>query len=217
MCIGGYADPTRYPSAIMTLDGSELTCIRAMTVGLELTAMVGLIEENPGYKPFITQVALRDGETVGYYRKRSIEGEEADWFSPGGPVPVLRHDELVYSMAICADIGNESVFRDGASGGAQIIFEMAAPGLYGEQETRNWESGFRWWEGECEDHLSRYASTYGVWVAVATQAGRTIDEDFPGGGYLYASDGRRLFATPDGAERVVYLEIDLESGVVNEL
>ena len=25
MCIGGYADPTRYPSAIMTLDGSELT------------------------------------------------------------------------------------------------------------------------------------------------------------------------------------------------
>ena len=29
----------------------------------------------------------------------------------------------------------------------------------------------------------RHTQEYGTWVAVATQAGRTVDEDLPGGGY----------------------------------
>ena len=37
--------------------------------------------------------------------------------------------------------------------------------------------------------LGRYARDDGVHIAVATQAGRTVDEDFPGGGYLFAPDG----------------------------
>ncbi len=93
-----------------------------------------------------------------------------------------------------------------------MVFELAAPGLYGEQATRNWQSGFAWWEGECQSYLSRYARQYGLWIAVATQAGRTVDEDFPGGGYLFAPDGRRLYATPDGSPGVVYLGLDLERG-----
>ena len=68
--------------------------------------------------------------------------------------------------------------------------ELAAPGLYGDQATR--------------DH--------GLWIAVATQAGRTIDEDFPGGGYLFAPDGTRVYATEHWSPGVVYLDLDLAQG-----
>ena len=69
----------------------------------------------------------------------------------------------------------------------------------------------------CQKYLNQYTREYGIWVAVATQAGRTVDEDFPGGGYVFAPGGKRLFATPDWSVDAVYLEIDLEAGCVEEL
>ncbi len=55
------------------------------------------------------------------------------------------------------------------------------------------------------------------YAGVATQAGRTIDEDFPGGGFLFAPDGTRVFATPDWSPGTAYLGIDLETGQAEEL
>jgi predicted amidohydrolase len=217
MSITGYADPTKQPEAIIRLDGPEVAQVLEVTRGLSLTVLAGLIEENPGNKPFITQVAIRDGELLGFYRKRRIEDEETEWFSPGDEVPVFVHGDLTFGIAICADLGSHGVFEACARRGAQIVFELAAPGLYGEQATRDWRSGFEWWEGECQKYLGQYTREYGIWGAVATQAGRTVDEDFPGGGYVFAPDGRRLFATPDWSAGAVYLEIDLEAGCVEEL
>jgi predicted amidohydrolase len=214
MSLTGYADPTRYPQAIVQLDGPEVGRLLALTKGLPITALVGLIEGRAGAKPYITHVVIRDGQMLGYYRKQTIEDEEVAWFSPGETIPVFRHGDLTYGLAICADIGNEHVFAECARQGAQVVFELAAPGLYGEQATRNWQTGFAWWEGECQDYLSRYARQYGLWIAVATQAGRTIDEDFPGGGYLFAPDGRRLYATPDWSPGAVYLGLELAGGEV---
>ncbi len=211
MSLTGYADPARYPEAIIRLDGPEVAGLLDLTRGKSLTVLAGLIEENAGGKPFITQFAARNGQLLGYYRKKRVIDDEADWFSPGGPVPVLKHDGLTFGMAICADIGSLEVFAECARQGAQIVFELAAPGLYGEQATRNWQSGFEWWEGECNKYLGQYAREYGLWIAAATQAGRTADEDFPGGGYVFAPDGRRVYATPDWSPGAVYLEIDLEA------
>lgn len=97
------------------------------------------------------------------------------------------------------------------------MFELAAPGLYGDQATRNWRSGFEWWRDKCQEHLSEYARDTGMWIAVATQAGRTVDEDFPGGGYVFAPDGRRLYATPDWSPGASYVEIGLETQRVRML
>jgi hypothetical protein len=94
--------------------------------------------------------------------------------------------------------------------GARIVFELAAPGLYGEQATRNWQSGYDWWDGECQELFSKYAREHGIWIAVATQAGRTVDEDFPVGGYLFEPDGERVFATADWSEGVEYLQVNLK-------
>jgi predicted amidohydrolase len=212
MSISGYADPTRYPEAILRLDGPEVAQVVEMTRGQPATLLAGLIEANPAGKPFITHIAAHDGRLLGFYRKLTIKGEEKEWFSPGNGVPVFTHGALTFGIAICADVGNRKVFAACARQGARVVFELAAPGLYGQQETRNWQSGFEWWQGECQTHLSQYARDFGLWIAVATQAGRTVDEDFPGGGYLFAPDGRRLFATPDWSPGAAYLQVELETG-----
>lgn len=209
MNITGYTDPVRYPEAVIRLDGPEMADFLNRTVAFRGTVLAGLIEANPGGLPFITQVAARQGELIGVYRKVTVVDEEAEWFSPGDELPVFRHGEMTFGIAICADIGNEQVFAASRRQGAQIVFELAAPGLYGEKATRDWQSGYAWWEGECLRQLGRYAREYGYWIGVATQAGRTVDEDFPGGGYLFAPGGERVCATPNWLPGELYLEIDL--------
>jgi predicted amidohydrolase len=124
-------------------------------------------------------------------------------------VPVFSHPRARFSIAICADIGSPEVFAAGARQGAQVIFEAAAPGLYGEQATRDWRSGYEWWRGECMTKISQYARDNRVPIAVATQAGRTIDEDFPGGGFVFGADGSCLAATPDWSTGTLYATIAL--------
>lgn len=208
MSLTGYADPTQYPKAVISLDGPEVGQLLKLTERCPATVMAGLIEANPSGKPFITQIVVRRGELQGYYRKITIKDEEVKWFSPGQDVPVFRSDGLTFGIAICADIGNEIVFAECARQGAKIVFELAAPGLYGEQVTRNWQSGYAWWEGECQKYLSRYAQEHAFWIGVATQAGRTVDEDFPGGCYVFAPTGERLYATADYMPGAVYLQLN---------
>lgn len=222
MCITGYADPVRCPAAVLRIDGPEVSRFLESTLRApETTVLAGLIEANlnaagqPAGKPFITQIVARNGQLLGTYRKVTIKDEEVEWFSPGKQIPVFKQGWLTYGIAICADISNEAVFAECARQGANIVFELAAPGLYGDQATRNWQSGYDWWRGECHKYLSAYAAKYQIWIPVATQAGRTMDEDFPGGGYVFAPGGACLYETPDGSPCAVYL--DLDRGKVTQL
>jgi predicted amidohydrolase len=215
--ITGHADPTKYPQARLRLDGPEVERLLEITNDFPGVVLAGLIEENPTGKPFITQIAVRQGQRLGHYRKRTIEDEELAWFSAGDRIPVFQHNDMTFGVAICADIANEAVFAECSRQGARFVFELAAPGLYGEQATRNWQSGYEWWQGECQKYLSANAKKYGLWIGVATQAGRTVDEDFPGGGYLFAPNGERVHTTPDGSPGAVYLAIDFATEQVLEL
>lgn len=214
MSLTGYADPNRFPQAVIDLDGPQVARFLELTRGLNLTALAGLIEANPGGKPFITHIATRDGRLLGFYRKLTIVDEEELWFSPGQEPPVFRHSHQTFGIAICADITNEAVFAACVRQGAQLLFEVAAPGLYGEQATRNWRSGFEWWQGECRSYLAAWARKYRIWIAVATQAGRTCDEDFPGGGYVFTPQGECAWASRDWEPGVQFLDLDLEQGQV---
>ena len=217
MSLTGYADPTKYPDAVLNLGGPEVHRLLKLTEPYSITVLVGLIEANPLGKPFITQIVVRRGVLQGHYRKITIKDEETKWFSAGQDVPVFQVDGLNFGIAICADIENEVVFAECGRQGAKIVFELAAPGLYGEQATRNWKTGYAWWEGECQKYLSRYTRDYGFWVGVATQAGRTVDEDFPGGGYVFSPTGERMYATADYSPGPVYLELDLEKKKIMKL
>jgi predicted amidohydrolase len=207
MSITGYLDPARWPEAVLTLDALAVRRLIELTVGDEMIVLAGLVEQNPRGKPFITQVAARNGELIGVYRKITVIEDEEPWFAPGpGEVAVLPHTGGGLGLAICADIDNPDVFARLAAGGARIVFEAAAPGLYGAQEMRDWRSGWQWWRGECHEKLGRYAREHRIAIAVATQAGRTVDEDFPGGGYLFGPDGRCLAESEGWSPGVLYAE-----------
>jgi predicted amidohydrolase len=209
MSLTGYIDPARWPDAILDLDSPAVAQLTALTAGSGMTLIAGIVERNPAGKPFITQVVAQGGTLAGFYRKITVVDEEANWFAPGEGVPVFEHRGVWFGVAICADIDNPAVFRSAAEQGARIIVTCAAPGLYGEQATRDWRAGYDWWRGECATKLGGYARELGLPIAVATQAGRTIDEDFPGGGYLFGPDGALLAATPDWSEGILIVEAPL--------
>jgi (R)-amidase len=209
MSITGYIDPTRQPEAILRLDGPEVARFVAMTSETAITALAGLVEANPSGKPFITQIIARAGKLVDYYRKKTIIDDEATWFTPGAATTTFRHPKATCGLSICADIESPAVFAANAQAGAQIIFEAAAPGLYGDQATRNWQTGYNWWHGECHVKLGQYARDNHVFIAVATQAGRTSDEDFPGGGYVFGPDGACLHEMSDWSEGVLYATLSV--------
>ena len=207
MSITGYIDPRRYPEAVLWLDGPEVAHFVAMTRDMPVTAIAGLVEANPLGKPFITQIIAQAGNLQVVYRKKTIVDEEAEWFAPGSNVAVFSHPKGTFGLSICADINTPEIFAESARLGASVVFEAAAPGLYGEQATRNWQSGYQWWRDECHTKLGQYAHDNAITIAVATQAGRTTDEDFPGGGYVFGPDGTCLFTTTDWSEGVLYAEI----------
>ena len=143
MSITGYVDPERRPEAVLTLDGPEVARFLALTAGTPVVAVAGVVEANPAGKPFITQIVARDGVLIAVYRKRHIVDEEAMWFAPGLSVPcVFEVDDTLVGLAVCADIDDPAVYRDCALAGARLILHASAPGLYGEQETRIWRTGF---------------------------------------------------------------------------
>jgi predicted amidohydrolase len=209
MSITGYINPLNYPEAVLRLDGPEIARFVVMTKDNPITAIAGFVEANPDGKPFITQVIAQAGKVLGVYRKKTIAEDEVAWFAPGSTVTVFHHPKAVFGVSICADIDSSRLFAEYARLGADIIFEAAAPGLYGEQATRNWQSGYRWWQSECHHKLGQYARDNHIPIAVATQAGRTIDEDFPGGGYVFGSDGTCLYTTADWSEGILYATLPL--------
>jgi predicted amidohydrolase len=214
--LSGYANPHRYPDAVVQLNSAEIARFLEMTRGKSMTVLAGILEFNPAGKPYISQVVARDGSIVGVQRKMTLgeeqQGRLEDWYSIGERNKVFTHEDGTFGIAICADLGNSTVFAECARQGADIVFEVAAPGLYGEQATRDWNAGFNWWKGEILKKLTHYSQKHHYWTTVATQAGRTVDEDFPGGAYVFSPVGECVFATPDGHPGVAYLEVDLAAG-----
>lgn len=207
--ITGYVDPLRYPGIALDLDGPEVARFVAMTRDTSVTAIAGIVERNPDGAPFLTQIVAERGQLVATYRKMTIPDDEAELYTPGEEAVIFTHSAGTLGLAICADIDNPAVFAGCARRGARAVFECAAPGLYGAQETRDWAAGYAWWRGECHEKLSRYARDYRITVAVATQAGRTRDEDFPGGGYLFAPDGACIAETTDWSAGALYVTLPL--------
>lgn len=209
MNITGYINPLKYPEAVISRYHSAIQKVADMSFTYQTTIIAGFAEKNYEGKPFITQLVAQEGKVAGFYRKKNICGDESDWFSPGTETPIFSHSGINFGLAICADLDDGGIFKEYAEQGASLVFESAAPGLYGEQENRDWESGFNWWKSECKSKLGKYAEESGIYIAAATQAGRTEDEDFPGGGYLFTPQGNCTYETDDWHEGIIVAKIDL--------
>lgn len=207
MNITGYIDPNQHPNAVLSLDHKAIKQVIQYSGLYSLCIIAGFVENNPEGKPYINQFVSHNGKLLGYYRKKTIKDEEADWFSSGDQQPTFSVLGLTFGLSICADIDDPNIFGEYAQKGVKIVFESAAPGLNGEQENRNWLSGYNWWRNNCIEKLGKYASEESIFIGVATQSGRTIDEDFPGGGYLFNPHGECLAESRDWGANVLYVQI----------
>ena len=151
MSITGYIDPVKSPEAVLTLDNAAIRQFCDMTKGTSIMAIAGIVENNPQGKPFITQIIATDGKLQGYYRKINVAPDEVKWFAPASDTPIFEYRNIPFGVAICADVGHGDLFAAYVQKGAKIVFAAAAPGLYGSQESRNWQSGFEWWRGKCAE------------------------------------------------------------------
>jgi NAD+ synthase (glutamine-hydrolysing) len=192
----GSADPATHPEWLLRLDSPPVRALATLTGTYGVAAVFGVAEVSRVGVPHLTQVYARDGVVDGFYRKRHL-GEDEDGFTPGTRPAVFRLGALSFGIAICAEGGVDYPFDEPAAAGAEVVFLCAAPGLYGRRVTEEeWRGGFEWWESAGLADARRHAKRTGAWVAVATQAGSTCDEDFPGIAALVAPTGEVVSRLP---------------------
>lgn len=209
MNITGYVAPPKFPEAVIAWDDPRLDPLYGWSKGNPATVIAGIVERNPKGTPFISQGIIRGGNLVSSYRKINIVGDEALMFSPGFETLVSDHDGEKFGLLVCADQDREDLFCQCAQSGARIVLLPSAPGLFGAQARRDWKSGYDWWRGECINGIGSYARRLGIWTASTSQAGRTIDEDFPGGGYIFDDCGRLAAETAGWSEGMIFYDIPI--------
>ena len=209
MNITGYAAPRKFPEAVISWDDQRLHPLHAWSESRSSSVVAGIVERNPDGMPFVSQSVVQGGKVVSIYRKINIAGDEETMFSPGREVPVSERDGVKFGVLACADQYREDLFSLCARSGARIVLLPSAPGLFGAQARRDWKSGYEWWREECMKGIGAYARRLGIWTASTSQAGRTIDEDFPGGGYIFDSRGRLAAETADWSEGMIVHDIPI--------
>lgn len=214
MSLSGYCSDQNHMQAAQPLDSPLVQRFVDLTARYGIAASAGLIEANGTAKPFITQVLAQDGRIVGVYRKVHVVEEEAELFSPGSETPVfelpIEGGRLKCALAVCADSDRPDLFSQFAAKGAQVVFHSSAPGLYTRRtDEAGWQDGYNWYKGYVGERLPLWARDNRLPIVVATQCGATVDEDFPGGSFVFGSDGTCLAATPDYRETLLIHELEI--------
>ncbi|MXY21201.1 MAG: carbon-nitrogen hydrolase family protein [Dehalococcoidia bacterium] len=207
MNITGYVAPRKFPDVVIGWDDPRLDPLYAWSEGSPASIVVGIVERNSDGMPFVSQSVIRGGKVVGSYRKINIASDEAMMFSPGSKVLVNEHCGVKFGVLTCADQDREGLFALCAQNGACLVLLPSAPGLFGAQARRNWRSGYQWWRETCRNGIGNYAKRLGIWTASTSQAGRTIDEDFPGGGYIFDDHGCMVAETENWSEGMIVGEV----------
>jgi len=193
MSLTGSVGPATHAERLLALDGPEVDALRALTAELGVAALFGVAESDP----YITQVLATQGRIAGVQRKRHLgEGEEAYRVSDSDTTFTL--DGTRFAVAICAESHVDRAFAHAPAVAARLVCFTAAPGLHGRRNTEEeWRAGWDWWRSAGLADVRRHARAHALWIAIATQAGATADEDFPGLAALVNPAGTVVAQTPD--------------------
>lgn len=202
----GSVDPMRAPGDAVPIDHAAVTTLAAATGKDGVAAVFGLAERSGG-QFFITQAVAAGGRVVGWQRKRHL-GEDELGYSVGEAPFVFALKDRRFGVIICAEGGVDWTWDATAAGGADIVLFCSAPGLYGRRtDEAAWRSGFEWWEGHGLGQACTHASRLHVAIAMSTQAGATVDEDFPGIAALISPEGDVIDRLPDWRTGTLVVEL----------
>jgi predicted amidohydrolase len=177
----GSVDPRRHPERALALDAGPVRALLEGTRRAGVAAVFG-IAEHEGATFHITQVYGHSGRLGGVYRKRHLgENEAEEGYRTGEGSGVFQLGAARFGVTVCAEIEVDFPWTDAVAGGASVVFLCSAPGLDGRRtDEQGWRDGHAWWVSAGLGGAIRHARRLGVPVAMATQAGSTEDEDFPG-------------------------------------
>jgi predicted amidohydrolase len=205
----GSVDPLRRPERALPLDAGPVRALAAETARTGAAAVFG-IAERAGDGFHITQLYAHGGRVVGHYRKRHL-GEDEEGYRTGSEPRVFQLGAARFGVAICAESGVDFPWVDLARAGAPVVLLCSAPGLHGRRtDEAGWRRGHEWWLGCGLDDAIRHARELRLWVALATQAGSTEDEDFPGLAALVTPAGEVAARLPDWRPGTLIVDIPSE-------
>lgn len=156
---------------------------------------------------FITQAFASDGRLVGVQRKRHL-GDDEEGFTVGSETTSFSYGAAHFGVIICAEAGSDDTWDACAASGASVAYMCSAPGLHGRRtDEASWRAGLEWWQSCGLADARQHARRLGLWAAMATQAGSTTDEDFPGISALVAPTGEIVARSPDWRPATLIVDI----------
>jgi predicted amidohydrolase len=208
----GSVDPTQHPERAVALDDEIVTRMITAAHDARVGALFGIGERSAG-EFFVTQIYALSERIAGIQRKRHL-GEDEIGFTAARETAVFEFGAARFGAIICAESGPEFTWDASAAAGASLLFLCSAPGLYGRRtDETTWRDGFEWWESCGLADARRNAQRLGVWVAMATQAGSTVDEDFPGIAALVSPTGEIVARSPDWSPATLVVDIPVTTDI----
>lgn len=137
-------------------------------------------------------VIIANGKHLETYRKHHLYGPENEWFLRG-PIepPVIKHNELVFSVIICFEWNYPERIKSASAKGAQMIFHPVNSGNY------------RW-----RDAMRTIAIDNGVFTASANRVGKEGDFTFAGESSIIDPQGELILKMDSQNHRVGWIDIE---------
>jgi len=135
---------------------------------------------------------IANGEHLETYRKHHLYGPENEWFlrGPSEP-PVIRHNELVFSIIICFEWNYPARIKRASTKGAKMIFHPVNSGNY------------RW-----RDAMRSIAIDNGVFTASANRVGREGEVTFLGESSIIDPQGELILKMDSQNHQVGWIDIE---------
>jgi predicted amidohydrolase len=135
---------------------------------------------------------IANGKHLETYRKHHLYGPENEWFLRG-PIepPVIKHNELVFSVIICFEWNYPERIKRASTKGAQMIFHPVNSGNY------------RW-----QDAMRTVAIDNGVFTASANRVGKEGDFTFAGESSIIDPQGELILKMDSQNHRVGWIDIE---------
>lgn len=108
-----------------SLNGPAVSQIKKIAKKYEVGLICGLIEKNDNGKPYNTAfVVSKYGELITSYRKNHLftEGEEPNYYTPGGSLSVFDFEGWRCGISICFDIRFPRLYATYKQAGVEVIF-----------------------------------------------------------------------------------------------
>lgn len=208
MSLTGSVDQIRRPERAISLDHDALLVLAAAANEARVEPVVG-IGERLGDDLFISQLHLRGGALAAVQRKRKLgEGEEG--FATSDHTERFACGGVPFGVVICAESHADFTWDASVAAGERLVCFCSAPGLDERcTDEATWRTGFDWWGTAGLADAQHQAKRLGVWVAMTTQAGSTVDEDFPGIAALIDPNGEIVDRLPDWRPGTLIVDVPL--------